>query len=195
MERSSRSLVFKTSAINHSAIFPFNLLWNESCCHSQTSGVYFYFSINANHSLADTLSGLLGYWLIFSRLLIWLFYSSYMPGGSYYPVPSHTVASFLHKTCGSRRIRTFDQRIRFHGWTWTNVPHAYVLLFCKPSTNWDTWNTIRFSELLCVQSAALPLRHTPLCNPTTSSVHNYLPKENPIVFYSQINFMGVSFAL
>ena len=63
--------------------------------------------------------------------------------------------------CGSRRIRTFDQRIRFHGWTWTNVPHAYVLLFCKPSTNWDTWNTIRFSELLCIQSAALPLRHTP----------------------------------
>ena len=29
-----------------------------------------------------------------------MFYSSYMPGGSYYPVPSLTVASFLHKTAG-----------------------------------------------------------------------------------------------
>ena len=29
-----------------------------------------------------------------------MFYSSYMPGDSYYPVPSLTVASFLHKTAG-----------------------------------------------------------------------------------------------
>ena len=24
-------------------------------------------------------------------------------------------------------------------WTWTKDPLAYVLLFCKTSTNWDTW--------------------------------------------------------
>ena len=61
--------------------------------------------------------------------------------------------------CAHRWIRTNDQRIRFHGWTWTNDSHAYVLLFCKSSTNWVTWNTIRLSELLCIQSVALPLSY------------------------------------
>ena len=40
-----------------------------------------------------------------------MFYSSYMPGDSYYPVPSLTVASFLHKTAGVAGLEPATKRL------------------------------------------------------------------------------------